>query len=153
MKLFYIESTRNLPEHDRVLKKTLHYFYQMRRVTGGGPYRIVWDNSHLLKDWQFALAVDKKNSTAWSNVLHEDERYWAWLFYLYIHVNRGEYYNGAVEFPAIRDIFEQWTARLAGETMFSSRKVESATFFTNLTRAGLFPKPDRGRAFSPGTYF
>jgi hypothetical protein len=225
-KLFHIESTKNLPEHDRILKKLLGYFCPLPIVEGaflsgsvatdsmdqdsdldigilfkdkesrekkwkdrwnwniaswfhrfdadhikshfviylfepnikadinlyvecelppreGGPYRIVYDKSGMLRDWQTSMSSEEKTLTIWSNVLHEDERYWAWLFYLYSHVNRGEYYNGATEFPAIRNIYEQWIARLAGEMAFNSRKVERTSFYHDLTHINLFPKPDR----------
>lgn len=109
----------------------------------GGPYQIVWDISGVLGAWQERIEYKAKPTPNWRNVIHEDERFWAWLFYLYSHINRGEYYNGTIEFPAIRNIYEQWTARLAGESEFNSRKVERLPFFANLNRVEIFPKPNR----------
>jgi hypothetical protein len=109
----------------------------------GGPYRFVWDDSDILRNWQVALGTEIESIDTWRNVLHEEERYWAWLFCLYGRVNRGEYYNGATEFPVIRNIYEQWMARLAGETGFTSRRVEKTSFFSDLTHVDLFPKPNR----------
>ena len=109
----------------------------------GGPYQIIWDDSGALRDWQAGLVEEKRQTPNWGEAIHEDERFWAWLFYLYAHVNRGEYYNSAIEFQAIRGIFEHWCARLAGKVKFKSRKVESEPFFDKLTRSDLFPNPDR----------
>jgi len=109
----------------------------------GGPYRIAWDDSGILRVWLSSLAAEAETTDAWSMVLHEEERYWAWLFCLYGRVNRGEYYNGAVEFPVIRNIYEQWVARLAGEGGFTSRRVEGVSFYSDLTQVDLFPKPNR----------
>lgn len=78
-----------------------------------------------------------------SEVVHKDERFWAWLFYLYNHVHRGETYHCAYEFPILRDIIEKWTAGLAGLARFESRRLESAMWAGRLLACDLFPGPDQ----------
>jgi len=121
----------------------------------GGPYHVVWDKTGSLTDWANALvagatktagataAKQAVSSPDWREVVHEDERFWAWLFYLYNHVHRGEYYHCAYEFPVLRDIIEKWAARLAGQARFESRRLESATWAGRLLACDLFPRPDR----------
>jgi len=75
--------------------------------------------------------------------VHEDERFWAWLVYLYNHVHRGEYYECAFGFPELRDILEQWTARLAGRDRFRLRRLEDQAWAGRLLDHDLFPGPDR----------
>lgn len=109
----------------------------------GGPYTVVWDQRGVLDTWIKSLSKQQNHYPNWQEAVHEDERFWAWLFYLYTHVHRGEYYNGAYEFPAIRDILEQWVARLAGHSQFTSRRLESTEFSECLLEYDLFPRPDR----------
>ena len=97
----------------------------------------------MLEKWRAAIDSADRSLIPWSNILHEEERYWAWLFYLYGRENRGEYYNGAVEFPVIRNIHEQWIARLAGKAGFTLRRVESATYYPDITQVYLFPTPNK----------
>lgn len=108
----------------------------------GAPYKIIWDTHGILGKWQDELKSTTREPVDWSNVTHEDERFWAWLFYLYSHIHRGEYYNGAMEFPAIRDIFEQWTAKLHNYNSFDSRRLECKPFAKELIHEDFFPKPD-----------
>ena len=73
--------------------------------------------------------------------MHEDERFWAWSFYVYGHVHRGEYYHIADEFSALRDIVELWAARLDGLAGFGTRALEKQAFAKPLFEYDLFPKP------------
>ena len=66
-----------------------------------------------------------------------------WIFYLYSHVNRGEYYHAAYEFPTLRDILEKWAARFRGHLHFDSRYLEDHAYADPLMENDLFPKPDR----------
>ena len=109
----------------------------------GGPFCIVWDDTGALKDWLDALPAREPGLPDWSGAVHEDERFWAWLVYLYNHVHRGEWYLCAFGFPELRDILEQWTARLAGEARFRLRRLESAPWAGRLVGGDLFPRPDR----------
>jgi predicted nucleotidyltransferase len=109
----------------------------------GGPYAIAWDETGSLNDWVNTLPKQEPSSPNWRVVVHEDERFWAWLFYLYNHVHRGEYYHCAYEFPVLRDIVEEWVARLAGYAHFESRRLESTAWAERLLAYDLFPGPDR----------
>jgi hypothetical protein len=72
--------------------------------------------------------------------VHEEERFWAWVVYCVQHVRRGEYYAIAADFEPLRDIVEQWQARLAGHPAFTIRRTEGLFDTTDL--AQLFPAPD-----------
>jgi hypothetical protein len=109
----------------------------------GGPYLLAWDKTGALQAWLDGLPQPKQDALDWGSAVHEDERFWAWLVYLYNHVHRGELYHCAYEFPALRDILEQWMARLAGQARFASRRLESALWAERLLTSELFPKPDR----------
>jgi hypothetical protein len=109
----------------------------------GGPYTIVWDQKNTLEAWIIAHAQQQPSGPNWQGVVHEDERFWAWSFYIYQHVHRGEYYHVAYEFPALRDIVETWAARLAGHAGFDSRYLENKAFANRLLDADLSPQPNR----------
>lgn len=109
----------------------------------GGPYLLAWDDTGALQAWLDALPEGEPPSPDWSGAPHEDERFWAWLVYLYNHAHRGETYVCAYGFPELRDILEQWTARLAGQRRFRPRWLESAPWAGRLLAYDLFPKPDR----------
>ena len=129
---------------DPTIKADINFYLStVLPPAAGGPYKIVWDNSGKLEKWQAVMAAEGLSEPDWTGAIHEDERFWAWIFWLYGHVNRGEYYDAALEFPTIRDIFEQWCARLGGEAKFDSRKVEKSQFYKELTKSDLFPKPER----------
>jgi predicted nucleotidyltransferase len=109
----------------------------------GGPFVIAWDKTGALREWQNSLPAQEPAAPDWSGAVHEDERFWAWLVYLYNHVHRGEWYHCAYEFPALRDILEQWTARLAGHARFASRRLEGVEWAERLLNSDLFPRPDQ----------
>ena len=109
----------------------------------GGPYVVAWDDRGALKAWLDALPKHEPGAPDWSGAAHEDERFWAWLVYLYNHVHRGEYYHCAYGFPELRDILEQWSARLGGCDRFSVRRLESAPWAERLLARDLFPRPGR----------
>jgi len=227
MGIFEVETTRHLPQHDRVLKTILDFFFQQEGVSGcylsgstaagdmdedsdldlgvlfhsvkerdaawlgrwewdiapwfhrfdadhikpyfviyffepdikadinlylrddlppleGGPYEIVWDQMGTLGSWIDSLGEAQEVEPDWDQVVHEDERFWAWTFYCYSHVHRGEYYHVAFEFPVLRDILEQWAAKLAGYPGFNSQRLEREPFSGDLFSYDLFPKPDPG---------
>lgn len=110
-------------------------------VAAGGPYVVGWDDTGRFDpDW-VARTVPDDTAPDWSDAVHEDERLWAWLVYCLQHVQRGEYYSVAESFPMMRDVVEQWQARLAGRTRFSGRRAEQLLDTSEL--AGLFPAPVR----------
>ena len=49
----------------------------------GGPYRIVWDHDSMLNTWQRGLSEPSLGNLNWDGVVHEDERFWAWTFYVF----------------------------------------------------------------------
>lgn len=106
----------------------------------GGPYVIAWDDDSRLDDWAQS-AVPTEHAVDWSPAVHEEERLWAWIFYCVQHVRRGEYYAIAADFDSLRDIVEQWQARLARRPSFTIRRTE--TLFDTTDLAQLFPAPDR----------
>lgn len=79
----------------------------------------------------------------WSEVVHEDERFWAWALYLSLHIKRGELYGSAREFPMIAGILETWIARLNEKSQFEHRRKEAE--FNNVNSLGtyLFPEPTK----------
>jgi len=107
---------------------------------GGGPYSIVWDHHGVLDGWMKKSYRRDQREPDWGSAVHEDERFWAWSFYVFGHLHRGEYYHIAEEFPALRDIVEQWAARLEGRASFNSRHLEKQAFAKALLSYDLFPK-------------
>ena len=113
----------------------------------GRPYRCVWDARGELERWtendQCAAACRPRLGPG---VVHEDERFWAWMFYVWQHIDRGEYYHVASEIAALRNIVEQWGARLAGTPRFEHRRLEQRPDSgADLERLGaMFPDPERG---------
>jgi predicted nucleotidyltransferase len=89
----------------------------------GSPYVLAWDDSGRLADWA-ATAVPAPPEVDWTPAVHEEERFWAWLVYSLQHVRRAEYYSIAADFWYLRDVVEQWQARLAGLPRFAIRRTE-----------------------------
>ena len=109
-----------------------------------GAFVVVWDNEdRALTRWFSAGDKPHPPGVSWQTAVHEDERFWAWLFCLYGHLHRGEFYNCAYEFPVVRDILEQWHARLAGLRRFNTRRLEQNAALNRIPRHGLFPTPDK----------
>jgi hypothetical protein len=107
----------------------------------GGPYTVVWDQTGVLKNWGKMQSEHPKSTPSWQAVVHEDERFWAWSFYVYRHLHRGEYYHIAYAFSELRDVIEKWVARLAGYSRFGTRRLEKQAFGRELLAYDLFPKP------------
>ena len=107
----------------------------------GGPYVLAWDDAGTLTAWA-ASAVPPRLEVDWAPAVHEEERLWAWLVYSLQHVRRGEYYSIAADFFFLRDVVEQWEARLSGLPRFAVRRAEHTLDTSEL--AELFPRPERG---------
>ena len=107
----------------------------------GGPFLVVWDDTGVLTEWQHSQVPSPMKHVP-EDIVHDDERFWAWMFYLFNHVHRGEYYHCASEFYALRDILERWVALLVGKYRFNSRHLEDQHFADPLFENDLFPKPD-----------
>jgi hypothetical protein len=110
----------------------------------GAPFVVAWDKSDILDNW--AIQANQKTVIPidWSGVVHDDERFWAWIHYCVSHALRGEVYDAAFCMKDLRQIVENWEAMINGFVKFNSRKVESRwnkLFFDEISLT--FCKPDR----------
>jgi hypothetical protein len=111
---------------------------------GGAPYEVLWDETGDVTKWvEAANAGREVLRPDWSEAAHEDERFWAWLYYCVLHLRRGEYYDIAYDFHMLRNIVETWHARLAGQGFFDVRRVHEREPETMREFADLFPRPER----------
>ncbi|MGE0172337.1 MAG: hypothetical protein AB7T49_06115 [Oligoflexales bacterium] len=109
----------------------------------GAPFKVAWDSTALLTPWARSMNSWPAASPEWSHAVHEDERFWAWIHYSLSHVRRGEYYDIASYFYALRGIVEQWHARLSGSAEFETRRLEMRADPSVVSHLGLcFPNPD-----------
>lgn len=77
------------------------------------------------------------------DLIHDDERVWAWLVYASQHTLRGEYYSAAAGSGPLRHILEKWSALLNGKSRFKPRRIEHRYTETELgPLSRLFPSPD-----------
>lgn len=107
----------------------------------GAPYEVLWDETGEVTRWVEAANSGRvKLAPDWSDAPHEEERFWAWIYYSILHMRRGEYYDLAWDFHMLRNIVETWHARLRGESFFNVRRVHP-----DIVRelADLFPRPER----------
>lgn len=111
---------------------------------GGAPYAIAWDVTRRLREHVAKANAAQKPRVDWSNAVHQDERFWSWMFYIATHVARGEYYTCATDFYMLREIVEAWHAKLAGAHAFNARRVEFREpkhFRERIAQA--FPSPEK----------
>jgi len=121
-------------------------FYTSDDLPGpaGGPYRPVWDDTGSLAAWAAAAAALPESRPDWAVVDHEDERFWAWLVYLALHIRRGELYESADAFGMVRNVTATWLERLAGRPRLSTRRFEERHPEATVDRlARCFPRPER----------
>jgi hypothetical protein len=113
-------------------------------TSAGAPYSIAFDKKNYLSEWFTDVNNIEKLPVDWSNVVHEEERFWTWTHYSWCHSGRGEYYDEASTFGIMRGILEKWHARLEGAENFVSRRLEQKGEgeFIQRMRA-CFPTPDR----------
>ena len=110
----------------------------------GAPYEVLWDETGDVTRWVEASNAGRVELPPdWSDAVHEDERFWAWLYYSVLHMRRGEYYDLAYDFHMLRNIVETWHARLAGRRFFDVRRVHEREPETMREFAELFPRPER----------
>jgi len=121
------------------------YTHAEMPARAGRPYSVAWDACSELTTWAEQIARAPDDETDWSSFVHEDERFWAWMFYVFQRIARGESYHVASEIAALRDIVEQWCARLSGQARFDNRRLAATTDNTPLVaRLGAcFPSPER----------
>ncbi|MFX1366509.1 MAG: nucleotidyltransferase domain-containing protein [Promethearchaeota archaeon] len=125
------------------------YFIENLPPFHGAPYYVVYDPNNRLKDW--SIITNKKSRENIDNyrmnladIIHDDERFWAWLFYSYQHIARGEYYKITTEFEALRQIIENWYSYFVYKTSFTTKYFEFSKKdkFLNIMK-NLFPIPDK----------
>jgi hypothetical protein len=56
----------------------------------GGPFILGWDNESKLGQWIEKVNEPYRVKPDWSNVVHEEERFWTWTHYSWCHSGRGE---------------------------------------------------------------
>jgi hypothetical protein len=125
--------------------------YTMDNLPGvdGAPFALAYDKTGRLEPWcsEINREYESKPRSCQidiKSVIHDDERIWAWLFFCYQHISRGEYYSIASEFYMLRNIIEKWHAILGGQTRFNIRRAEfreDPEYLSRLT--ALFPKPNK----------
>jgi hypothetical protein len=121
-------------------------FYTINDLPGqaGAPFKLAWDENKALAGWISKVNEPALQKPDWSNVVHEEERFWTWTHYCWGHVGRGEYYDIATWAYFLNRIPEQWQARLNGKAAFDSRKLEARGHkaFIEKMKHG-FPNADR----------
>jgi len=108
----------------------------------GGPYVIAWDTSGKMEAWAEKTNRISPAKPDWSHVVHEDERFWAWIHYAASHAARGEYYDTVRFLKDLRFIVETWEARLMGRKEFDSRRAEmrfSSDFISTMSQTFCVP--------------
>jgi hypothetical protein len=101
-------------------------FYTMDNLPAqfGGPYTVAFDKKAQLNEWIQNVNAPLIREADWTDVVHEEERFWTWAHYAWGHVGRGEYYDIATHFAFLRDIPHKWHARLGGSDTVNTRRME-----------------------------
>ena len=109
----------------------------------GAPFEVLWDATGEVARWvEASNAGMRERPPDWSEAAHEEERLWAWAYYCVRHLQRGEVYDVAADFPVLRAIVEAWHARLGGRAFFDVRRVHEREPETVEAFADLFPRPE-----------
>ena len=93
-------------------------------TAAGAPYSILWDQTGKLEAWSHQVNAETSPKPDWSNVVHEDERFWTWIHFAWGHIARGELYDISSQLEFFRAIPHAWQARLDGRAYFSARRFE-----------------------------
>ncbi len=115
----------------------------------GGPYLLTYVDNSKISDWNVSNNLNVKSTEIPSSldveeIIHDDERIWAWLFYCYLHIARGEYYTLAADFFMLRGIVEKWIAHFRYRSPFGTRRLESKFSLEDLDLLkNLFPIPEK----------
>lgn len=97
-----------------------------------------------MKDWIAGVNGLKPTIAGWDSVVHDDERFWAWIHYCSSHTLRGELYDAAFFMKDLRAIVEGWEALLVGLPRFDSRRIEKRLSEASLNMlAKTFCGPDK----------
>lgn len=112
--------------------------------SAGAPYVKAWGNDLEFEKWLAQVNSTPPEAIDWNTLIHDDERFWAWVHYSCSHALRGEYYDSAFFMKDLRKIVENWHAKLSGVTTFDSRKAESrwsSDFISQMSKT--FAVPER----------
>jgi hypothetical protein len=115
----------------------------------GGPYLLVYAKDPKLNTWEVTSKSKIKTIKSSSileleEIIHDDERIWAWLYYCYLHIARGEYYTIAADFFSLRGIVEKWIAHFKYQSVFRTRRLEFEFLNNDLNELkNLFPQPEK----------
>lgn len=110
----------------------------------GAPYVKAWGDDSAFEKWLAQVNSAPPTSIDWNTLVHDDERFWAWIHYSCSHALRGEYYDSASFMKDLRKIVENWHAKLNGATAFDSRKAESrwsSNFISQMNKTFASPEP------------
>ena len=117
----------------------------------GAPFTVAWDHTGVLEPWAKEMNQIMPASIDWSGVVHDDDRFWAWMHYCASHALRGELYDAAFFIKDLRRIVEDWEAKLNGFNRFDTRRVESrlsAQFLSEMAKTFCRPiREEIGEAF------
>lgn len=122
----------------------LFYTTQDLPTQEAGPFTVAFDKENTLEKWIIDVNQSIEFKADWSNVIHEEERFWTWTHYFWCHAGRGESYDCAANFELLRSIPQLWHARLEGTGVFTTRRLEDrgqAEFIERMHAS--FPMPDR----------
>jgi len=114
----------------------------------GAPFLLDYYKEQELKTWcersnKPFQEEQKKFNIKTEEIIHDDERIWAWLFYSYVHIARGEYYTIAADFFWLRGIAEKWIAYFHYDRSFETRRLEFLLEIEDLENLEkLFPLPN-----------
>lgn len=116
----------------------IHLFTEKDMPTAEqGPFVIAWDSTGKLDAWARALN--------WSQVVHEDEQFWAWTHFSAMYAARGEYHDVVQHLEDLRGIVQSWQKRLDEMSKTQFKKMGQRfqpEFLDRLKRTYCPPHPD-----------
>jgi hypothetical protein len=148
-------------------------FYTKSDLPLEGPLGVLvgWDPTGHLDQWHEKVNSSSVSHTSWQQVIHEDERFWAWTHFSILHATRGEFHDVVQYMKDLRELVESWQTRLDGMSASYTRQTTAKyrpeflermkkTFcpphsegvreaFKNLIKIQLHQRTQIDRAFSP----
>ena len=109
-----------------------------------GPVVTAFNKEVGIETWFNKINQAFRKPADWSNVVHEEERFWTWTHYFWSHAGRGESYDCAAHLDILRSVPQMWHARLEGNEPFVTRRLEDCGQLEFIKRMhSSFPTPDR----------